>query len=206
MGLRALTIGMLVAALLPLASPARAEPAYAAKTAHLRAGPGRSYPVVAVLPSGLPVEILGCVAGYTWCDVIAGRQRGWVYARNLWHRHGDVDGPVLDHGAEIGIAIVGFLLLDYWRDHYRDRPWYGDRNRWAHPPRPPGPPPAPPPQPPRPPRAPEPARPPQPPHPPAQPPRGGPPRAAPREPKGGQPHAPIPPGTPPGPGRPIPQR
>ncbi len=131
MAVRSWVAGVLASVLAALAAPAFAEPAYTAKTAHLRAGPGRSYPVVAILPPDLLLEVQGCLAGYTWCDVIAGRQRGWVYARNLWHRYGNADVPLLDHGAQIGIAIIGFGLLDYWHDHYRYRPWYGDRNRWA---------------------------------------------------------------------------
>ena len=38
--------------------------------------------------------------------------------------------------AAIGIGIIGFMLYDYWGDQYRDRPWYHDRDRWAHRPHP----------------------------------------------------------------------
>lgn len=124
-------------AMLALPGAAQAQAAYTAKSAHLRAGPARDYPVVAVLPAGLAIWVQGCLADYTWCDVTVGADRGWVYAANISYTYQGNPVPVLRYGPEIGIAIVGFMLLDYWADHYRDRPIYRDRDRWAH--RPPAP-------------------------------------------------------------------
>jgi uncharacterized protein YraI len=50
---------------------------------NLRAGPARDYPVVSQLPGGAPVTVMGCVAGYTWCDVALPNLRGWVYAGRI---------------------------------------------------------------------------------------------------------------------------
>jgi len=116
---------------------AQAQAAYAAKDVHLRAGPAREYPVVAVVPAGAPVAVQGCLSDYSWCDVIAGPSRGWAYAANIQYAYQGSDVPVLGYGADIGIAIVGFALLDYWSHYYVDRPFYRDRDQWEHRPRPP---------------------------------------------------------------------
>ncbi|HJV68444.1 SH3 domain-containing protein [Ideonella sp.] len=133
--------------------PAAADTAiaYTERPVNLRAGPARGYPIVAVLPSGLEVSVLGCVRDYTWCDVVAGPDRGWVYAAFLDYPYQGARVPILRYGPEIGIAIVGFVLMDYWMLHYNDRPWYHDRDRWVHryPPPPPPHRPAPPPRDPR---------------------------------------------------------
>ncbi|WP_430390922.1 SH3 domain-containing protein [Dyella sp. 20L07] len=44
----------------------------------MRAGPDSSYPDVVMLDTGTEVSIQGCVDGWSWCDVIAGGNRGWV--------------------------------------------------------------------------------------------------------------------------------
>jgi uncharacterized protein YraI len=111
--------------------------AYTSKDAHLRAGPARDYPVIAILPAGTEVAVHGCLGDYSWCDVIAGPNRGWVYAGNINHPYQGMEVPVLRYGAEIGIAVVGFVLFDYWFGHYHDRPFYRDRDWWLHRPRPP---------------------------------------------------------------------
>jgi uncharacterized protein YraI len=138
---RRLLPGLLIALLAALGGHAAAAPAYVDKSVHLRAGPGRAYPIVAILPPRFVVEVAGCLRDYTWCDVIAGVDRGWVYAGNLRYPHEGRDVPIRGFGAVIGIGIVAFVLLDYWHDHYGERPWYGQRHRWVHPPPPPMPPP-----------------------------------------------------------------
>lgn len=140
---------LLCVAACSLGSPCQAEPAYTTKSVHLRAGPGRAYPALAILSPGFRLQVEGCLADYSWCDVLAAGERGWVYAGNLAYPYQGRDVPVLSYGAVIGIGIVGFVILDYWHDHYHDRPWYRDRYRWVHPPRRPEPPHRPPPLPPR---------------------------------------------------------
>lgn len=120
-----------------VSSPAWAQPAQTIKDAHLRAGPARSYPVISVLWRGTTVMVQGCLQDYSWCDVVHGADRGWVYAANLRFEVGSDLLPVPNYGAEIGIGILGFMLGNYWAEHYRDRPWYGDRHRWVRPPSPP---------------------------------------------------------------------
>jgi uncharacterized protein YraI len=131
--------GMLVAlALGAMAPAAQAQAAYAAKDVNLRAGPGRDYPVVAIVPSGAALAVQGCLSDYAWCDVIAGPERGWVYAGNIDYAYGDAYVPLASYGPALGIAIVGFVLFDYWNRFYVHQPFYRDRERWEHhaPPRP----------------------------------------------------------------------
>jgi uncharacterized protein YraI len=42
----------------------------------LRAGPSNGDAVLATIPGGRPVEVIGCRA---WCEVVFAGQRGWVY-------------------------------------------------------------------------------------------------------------------------------
>ena len=122
--------------MLASASVAQAQQiAYTIKPVNLRAGPGRDYPQVAVLPANYPVTVMGCVSGYLWCDVVADQQRGWVYAVNIRYPYQNSYVPVPNYGAVLGIAIIGFTLDDYWGHYYRNRPWYPERQRWAHRPR-----------------------------------------------------------------------
>ena len=68
---------------------AASPPAVAAETAtitssvNVRSGPDRSLPTVTWLLGGTRVTVVGCVANWRWCDVVAGRDRGWVYSRCL---------------------------------------------------------------------------------------------------------------------------
>lgn len=127
----------MAAALLPGTAQAQGQSAFAAKQAHLRAGPARDYPVVVVLSPGFPIAVQGCLSDYSWCDVVAGNSRGWLYAGNINYAYQGANVPVLTYGAAIGIGILAFTFNDYWGNHYRDRPWYRDRNQWAHRPPPP---------------------------------------------------------------------
>lgn len=123
-----LPLAMLLYAL-AFAAQAQAQAAFSARQANLRAGPARDYPLVAVLPAGRPVTVQGCLAGYTWCDVLAGPDRGWVYAGNINAAFQNGTVPVLNHGAAMGLPVLAFVLDDYWGLHYQDRPWYGQRHR-----------------------------------------------------------------------------
>jgi uncharacterized protein YraI len=140
--------GLALAATLPVAASAQ-QVAYTAKAVNLRAGPDRVYPIVAVLPPAASVVVQGCLSDYRWCDVSYGYDRGWVWAGNL--RYPYTNGYVAFPGIApvIGIAILAFVLDDYWSIHYHDRPFYSHRDRYPHvlppPPRPRPPRPLPPP-------------------------------------------------------------
>lgn len=142
----------LAAALLPAVADAR--PAYITEPLRLHAGPGPDYPQVAVLLPGMEIEVVGCLQGYQWCDLITpDGLRGWAWSGTLSFSWAGQPLPVIQYGPSFGIPLVNFIIGDYWDHHYRDRPWYVDRHHWRYappelyrppPPRfapPPGPPP-----------------------------------------------------------------
>lgn len=146
-----------------LAASVQAQEAITTKQVNLRAGPDRGYPLVTWLAAGTAVQVNGCLSDYRWCDVTAGPDRGWVFARNLQYSYQGQPVAIYGNGAQLALPIIGFILGSYWSDYYRDRPWYRSQNQWNNwrpgnrpPPvwRPPPQPPRPPvvrPQPPRPP-------------------------------------------------------
>jgi uncharacterized protein YraI len=132
-----LLLSAMAAWALPYTAQAQAQVAYTAKTVNVRAGPARDYPLVAVLPPRYQVIVQGCLPDYTWCDVVAGPSRGWMYAGNINYAYQNTYVPVLNYGAVIGIGVLAFVLDDYWGRHYQHRPWYGERRRWMNRPVPP---------------------------------------------------------------------
>jgi uncharacterized protein YraI len=121
--------------------------AYTSEPVDLYAGPSGDYPVVSELGPNVPVTVMGCVSDYSWCDVAMPGMRGWVYAGYLTYPYQGGYVPLTNYGAAIGLPIVTFSIGAYWGSFYRDRPWYGQRDHWAHVPppgyggHPPGPPP-----------------------------------------------------------------
>lgn len=99
---------------------------------NMRAGPSTAFPVVDVLPGRTPVDVHGCIAGFSWCDVSADDNRGWVSAAYLSFA---VEGsylPLVEHVSEYEVPIVSFSVGNYWDSYYRSRPWYGERSRWRN--------------------------------------------------------------------------
>jgi uncharacterized protein YraI len=125
----------MAACALPCVAQAQSQLGFTARSAHVRAGPAIEYPIVASLPPGYQVAVQGCLPDYTWCDVIAGPSRGWMYAGNISYAYQNTYVPVLTYGGVIGIGVFAFVLDDYWGRHYRNHSWYADRARWidAHP-------------------------------------------------------------------------
>lgn len=128
----------LVALLGGVSLAAQAQNAYTVKDVNLRAGPAREYPVVYILPAGTGLDVVGCLSDYSWCDVVVGPYRGWVYAGNIDYAYQGQYVAVPVYGPVLGITIISFTLLDYWGRHYPHQPFYRDRDRWEHyaPPRP----------------------------------------------------------------------
>ena len=122
------------ALLIGLAGTASAAPGFATAPAELRAGPGMNYPPVTFVPGNAPVEILGCLQDYVWCDVAFGQARGWLPAGALGYLYENRALPLAEYGPRFGLPIVGFRFGDYWDNHYRGQPWYGERDRWRGPP------------------------------------------------------------------------
>jgi uncharacterized protein YraI len=120
-----------------MSAAARAQTAFTTKPANLRAGPSRDYPKVMTVGPGTAVQVAGCVDDWTWCDVIVGPDRGWMYAGNLDYPYEGRRVIVLENGPVIGFPIVTFAIGPYWDQYYRARPWYGRRAYWIGRPPPP---------------------------------------------------------------------
>ncbi|KVH63439.1 peptide-binding protein [Burkholderia sp. MSMB1072] len=110
--------------------------AYTNSPAELYAGPAPDYPVVAQIPPGTALDVFGCLSDYTWCDVALPGVRGWIDAQLLDYPYQGSYVPLLEYGAIIGVPVTGFAIGAYWDRYYRHRPWYPDRDRWAHRPEP----------------------------------------------------------------------
>jgi uncharacterized protein YraI len=128
---RLIFCGLLLAAV-AVAGTAQAQTrtGYTVSNANLRAGPDVGYPRVSALPGGVPVDIYGCVDDWSWCDVQWRGERGWISAGLLEYDDSGRRMDVYSSGASIGLPILAFALGAYWSDHYRQRSWYRERDRW----------------------------------------------------------------------------
>lgn len=97
---------------------------------NLNAGPRVGYPTLHVLRRGFRIEVHGCLDGYSWCDVSALGYGGWVYANCLDYNNGSRRVAIANYGPQIGITVIAFGLMNYWSQHYRQRPWYSERNTY----------------------------------------------------------------------------
>ena len=118
--------------LLAFSFAASAQDAFTTQTVNVRAGPDTSYPAVAVLGTGAPVHVMGCLDDWSWCDVIFGDNRGWVYSPYLSYVYQGYRVPFYSYAPAFGIPIISFSVGSYWDRYYRGRPWYGRRDYWEH--------------------------------------------------------------------------
>jgi len=109
---------------------ASAQDAFTTRTVNIRAGPDTSYPTVAVLGAGAPVQVVGCLDDWSWCDVVFGDNRGWAYSPYLSYVYQGYRVPFYSYAPSFGIPIISFSLGSYWDRYYRGRPWYGRRDYW----------------------------------------------------------------------------
>ncbi|WP_329740809.1 SH3 domain-containing protein [Dyella sp. A6] len=116
--------------LLALPALAMAADGYTTTSVNMRAGPDISYPWIDTIPAGAPVAIQGCTDGWAWCDVIYRDERGWVAGNFIQYIYDNQNVLVPRYGARIGIPIISFVIGTYWGHHYRDRPFYRERDRW----------------------------------------------------------------------------
>lgn len=123
---------------LPLA--ASAQNAFTTQAVNMRAGPDRSFPLVAWIPAGAAVQVFGCLDGWRWCDTAWGPHRGWVWSQTLQTTFQNQPWIIFHGGPTLGIPLVTFSIGAYWDSFYRNRPWWDHRDYWFHRPPPPPPP------------------------------------------------------------------
>ncbi len=97
---------------------------------NVRAGPENIFPAVTSLLSGTQVTVVGCVANWRWCDVIAGRDRGWVYTRFLSVPFNGSAVTIINGGPHLGLPRSEFSLGEYWDAHYQRQQWFGRKAYW----------------------------------------------------------------------------
>jgi uncharacterized protein YraI len=124
-----LTVG-LASVLLAIPSATSAQDAFTTRSVNVRAGPDTSYPVVTILGGGAPVQVMGCLDDWSWCDVAFEDNRGWIYAPYLSYVYQGGRVPFYTYAPSFGIPIIGFSVGSYWDRYYRERPWYGRRDYW----------------------------------------------------------------------------
>lgn len=120
--------GLVVALAIP--SSATAQNAWAAPgLTNMRAGPGLEYPVVAQILGGSGVDVIGCLADYSWCDSTVQGVRGWVSTTRLQFLYAGQRVYVPEYPGYFRAPVVTFSF-GYWDNFYRDRPFYRERYRW----------------------------------------------------------------------------
>jgi uncharacterized protein YraI len=100
-------------------------------TSNMRAGPGTDYPVIARVLGGSQVNVVGCLASRSWCDVIVQNYRGWMSTSRLEFLYGGARVYYPQYYAYFDVPVIGFDF-GYWDRHYSHWPWYRDRYRWRH--------------------------------------------------------------------------
>ena len=118
--------------LLVLCASALAENAMTTASADLYAGPDDAYPVVAQLDSNTPIQVVGCLDDWSWCDVVVEDTRGWMYAPDITYAYEGGYVPLYTYAPSLGLAVVPFSVDVYWGRYYHGRPWYREREEWAH--------------------------------------------------------------------------
>jgi uncharacterized protein YraI len=128
--MRKLLTAGLASVLLAIPFATSAQDAFTTRSVNVRAGPDTSYPAVATLGGGAPVQVMGCLDDWSWCDVGFEDNRGWVYAPYLSYVYQGARVPFYTYAPSFGIPIIGFSVGSYWDRYYRGRPWYGRRDYW----------------------------------------------------------------------------
>ena len=120
-----------LAAVVGFSGAAHAADAFATHDLNLRAGPGKNYPIVAVIKGNPGVNVRGCTAGYKWCDISSHGAQGWVVGKYLAGESENHRYAYNTYGQRFGTPVVVFNQRSYWDANYKDRPFYGERKYWT---------------------------------------------------------------------------
>ena len=133
MQIQALSCALVI--LTALSVPAlAASPATVTADLNMRAGPSTQYPVVTVVPQSAPVQLHGCNADASWCDIAYGSHRGWASAGYIRVTNGSTPVTVTPATvAVVGVPVVTYNRV-YWDTYYPNYPWYRDWNVYVAPP------------------------------------------------------------------------
>lgn len=119
-------------ALMLFSISAVADNAVTTDVVSVRAGPDSSYPEVAQLDADTPIQVMGCLDDWSWCDVGFADNRGWLYAPDITYQYEGGYVPFYTYAPAFGLPVVAFSIDAYWGQHYHDRPWFAQRNEWVH--------------------------------------------------------------------------
>lgn len=115
-------VGLLAAVSLP--SVAAAVEGFTTDAVTMYAGPGTAYPEVATIEADQSVEIHGCLADWTWCDVSWRDDRGWIAGDDVVAELQGQRVVVLQSGPQLGLSVVTFDIGSYWELYYPSRPFF----------------------------------------------------------------------------------
>lgn len=101
------------------------------RTVNIRSGPDSDYPAVARLKKNSTIEVYGCIEDWDWCDIRAGRYRGWIRGDSIYTTYRNRNVAFVEAAPALHIPIIGFNI-NYWDEHYRKNSFYRDRSRWEH--------------------------------------------------------------------------
>ena len=118
--------------LLAVCGTAGAQNAYTARQMNLHAGPDREYPLITQVDEGTPLDVHGCLDGWSWCDVSVEGNRGWMYGGGIYFDYNGGTVWLYSYGPQVGVPVITFSVDTYWGQYYQGRPWYGQRDTWAH--------------------------------------------------------------------------
>jgi uncharacterized protein YraI len=118
--------------LLAVAAAASAQNAMTTDSADVYAGPDTSYPPVAQLDPDTPIQVMGCLDDWSWCDVGFEGNRGWLYSPDIAYQYQGGYAPLYAYAPGLGVPVVAFSFDSYWGNYYHDRPFYQQREQWQH--------------------------------------------------------------------------
>lgn len=118
-----LLAGMLFMLLAPGSAQA-ARDGFVLQHTGLRAGPGTGYPLLADLRRGDRIEVLGCIRGWKWCEIVAGGLHGFAVGSRIGTDFYGRNVQVGYYGYKLELPYVIFEEQPYWAHYYHDRDFY----------------------------------------------------------------------------------
>ncbi|WP_173931503.1 SH3 domain-containing protein [Chelativorans sp. Marseille-P2723] len=110
---------------------AAAVPAIVTANVNYRTGPGVQYQRIGTIPAGRSVDVLGCIAGFHWCEVVWAGRGGWVSGNYLAYLDRGYRRALPSVGLAIGVPIITYEIGRWDRRRHWDRRW--DRRHWDRP-------------------------------------------------------------------------